>query len=97
MPIIKLPVIPDSAVISVEISGFFYKKIQATLLALGTTKSPEEFKNVLKKLETDNPPEDLYEIQVHLFTALVAAIEKSAKEQNKIETIDFDTDKNQDI
>ena len=87
---LKLPVIPDDAIIKIEISGYFYKQLQQLLLATAQTKSPEDLKKVLIKIKENNQYEDIFEAQVHTLTSLITSIEKAAKEQDKIEIIDFD-------
>jgi len=81
---IKVPNVEPSAIINLEVSGAFLRQLQMTLLALGEQRSPEDFTKVLEKLKKNEAAEDLYEVQVHLFTALVASIEKAAMAQNKI-------------
>lgn len=87
---IKLPVIPDSAIITLEVSGYFYKQLQQLLLATAQTKTPEELKKVLEKIKENNQYEDIFEAQIHTLTSLITSIEKAAKDQGKVEVIDFD-------
>lgn len=82
---VQIPFIPNDAIVKVDISGYFYKKLQTVLIGLGNQKSAEDFKAVLEKLKTDESPSDVYEAQVHVITALVISIEKSAMEQKVIE------------
>ena len=89
---LKLPVIPDDAIIDIQVSGYFYKQLQQLLLATSQTKSPEELKKVLIKIKENNKYEDLYEAQIHTLTTLIVSIEKAAKEQNKIEIVDFSSE-----
>lgn len=81
---IKVPNVEASTIINLEVSGYFLRQLQMTLIALGEQKSPEEFQRILEKLKKNEPAEDLYEIQVHLFTALVGSIEKAAIAQDKV-------------
>ena len=87
---IKLPVIPDSAIITLEVSGYFYKQLQQLLLATAQTKTPEELKKVLEKIKENNQYEDIFEAQIHTLTSLITSIEKAAKDQGKVSIIDFD-------
>lgn len=81
---IKIPNVESSTIINIEVSGYFLKQLQMALVALGEERSPEEFQRILGKLKTNEPAEDLYEIQLHLLTALVGSIEKAAIAQNKV-------------
>lgn len=81
---IKIPNVESSTIINIEVSGYFLKQLQMALIALGEERSPEEFQRILGKLKANEPAEDLYEIQLHLLTALVGSIEKAAIAQNKV-------------
>jgi len=87
---LKLPVIPDDAIITLEISGYFYKQLQQLLLATAQTKTPEDLKKVLLKIKENNKYEDIFEAQIHTLTSLITSIEQAAKDQGKVEVIDFD-------
>jgi len=89
---IKVPSVEADAIITIEVSGFFLKKLQMTLVALGEQREPAEFKRVLEKLKANDPPEDLYEMEVHLLTAMVASVEKAAIAQNKVTYKDMEVD-----
>ncbi len=81
---IKIPNVEASTIITLEVSGYFLKQLQMALVALGEERSPDEFQRILLKLKANEPAEDLYEIQLHLLTALVGSIEKAAIAQNKV-------------
>jgi len=89
-----LPVIDLSAVVDIKISGYFYNKIQSLLMIKASEVSEEEFTKVLTKLkESDSKIDSLYESEIHILLALVSAIEKGAKEQNKITYKELDLEK----
>lgn len=80
----NLPFIPDDAIMTIEVSGYFHKQLINLLVGLGETRSADEFNKVLARLKDDNPPEGLFELNVDLVLSLINDIEKAAKEQNKI-------------
>lgn len=87
---LKVPFIPDSNIITIDISGYFYKKIQTVFLAKGAEKSKEEFLKILEKLKVNEPIVDLYEAEIQVLAALVMSIEKAAQAQNKLEFKEID-------
>jgi len=91
MSILKYDTIESDAMIDIQVSGHFYKRIVNALLALGESRSSEEFKEALEALKTDNPPKDAYEVHIRLFMALISEIETKAKAQNKTKHIEVDT------
>lgn len=89
---IKVPFIPDSNIVTINVSGYFYKKIQTIFLAKGNERSREDFLRVLERAKSNEPIEDLYEAEIQVMAALVMSIEKAAQTQNKIEYKEVDED-----
>lgn len=75
--------IPDNAIVTVEMSGFYIKNIQAILIKLGEELGKEGLKRILEKLKDGKPPETVQEALVYSLVALVDTAEVAAKEQNK--------------
>lgn len=89
---LKVPFIADQTIVNVEISGYFYKKIQTIFLAKGAERSKEEFIRILERAKQNEPIEDLYEAEVQVLAALVLSIERAAQDQNKLSHKDIDED-----
>lgn len=81
---------PD-AVIDIQVSGHFYQQIVNSILGLGDTKSPEEFKKVLETLSENSPTKDPFELAIKTLTTLVYEIETKARDQNKVREHEIDT------
>lgn len=90
MSTLKVPHIPDSNVVTIEISGYFYKKLQSVFLAKGAERSKEDFVKVLERIKTKQPIEDLYEAEIEVLASLVLSIERAAQSQNKLEYKDIE-------
>lgn len=85
----KIPVIPDDALVDIQISGSFHRKLAKAALALGEARPPEDYKKALETLKDKNP-ENLYELTVNIIVAVLFEVETSAKKQNKVKLIDID-------
>lgn len=83
------PVIPSDALIDVQVSGSFYQKLLKLSLALGDSKTPEEYKKALDTLNKSEP-ENLYELTVQVVVAMLFEVETRAKEQGKTKVIEMD-------
>lgn len=93
---IKYDTIPFDALIDIQISGTFYKKLVNLLTALGESVSPEEFKSALEKLKTDEPVKNLFELNVHLLISIIYELEKKAVEQKKTKEVEIDAEPTKD-
>ena len=78
---IKIPTIPNNAIIKLEVSGSFYGRIVSLFLNLGQSQSQADFKKALESLGSNTPPPDLYTEQIHILSMLMHDIEKKAQEQ----------------
>jgi hypothetical protein len=91
MPTHKVETIPFDASIKLDMPGSFYARLQQLLLSYSSSKSPQELQTILKKLGTDEEPEDEFEYHLFTLTIFIHEIEKKAKEQNllKIEEVEI--------
>lgn len=80
---------PD-AIIDIQISGTFYRRMVDLLTMLGESVPLEDFKKVLDKLKANNPAEDMFEFNVHTLMSLIYEVEKQAKAQNKTSTAEME-------
>lgn len=87
---LTVPYIPDASIVTIQVSGYFYKQLQTVFLAKGAERSKEEFIKVLEKAKTEQPVVDLYEAEVHILASLVMSIEKAAQEQKLLEYRDIE-------
>jgi hypothetical protein len=94
---IKYDTIPFDAIIDIQVSGSFYKKIVDLLSALGQSVPQEEFKTALEKLKTNDPLTSLFEYNIHSLVALVYEIEKKAVEQKKTKEVEVDAEPTKDV
>lgn len=75
--------LPPDALVDIQISGTFYRKMVDLLTMLSESVTLEEFKTVLQKMKENNPAEDLFELNVHTLMSLIYEVEIQAKAQNK--------------
>ena len=80
---IKYESIPYDALIDIQFSGSFYKQLVDLLTALGDSVPLEEFKAVLEKLKTNDPPKSIFELNVHSLVSIIYEIEVQAQKQKK--------------
>lgn len=83
------PIIPDDALINIQVSGSFYKKLYKLSLALGDSKPIEEYNKALATL-SKGEPENLYELTVQTVVAMLFEVETKAKEQGKTKLVEMD-------
>jgi len=80
---IEYDTLPPESIVDIQISGVFYKGLVDLLTALGESVPIEDFKKVLEKLKTNEPAEDIFEMNVRILMSLIYEIESKAKAQNK--------------
>lgn len=80
---VQYKTIPPDAIIDIQVSGSFYRRLVELLTALGNGMPLEDFKKVLEKLKTNDPPADLHELNIHINMMLIYEIEQQAVKQNK--------------
>ena len=89
---IKYKTLPPDALVDVQISGTFYKKLVDLLSALADSVTAEEFQAVVEKLKTNDAPKDIFEVNVHLILALIFEIETKAIAQNKVKEVEVNAE-----
>jgi hypothetical protein len=94
---IKYKTLPYDALVDIKISGTFYKQIVNLLTALGESVPLDEFKEVLEKLKTNDPPKSIFELNVHTLVSLIYEIETKAEEQKKTKEIEIDSKTGQPV
>jgi hypothetical protein len=87
---IKYNSIPNDVLVDIKVSGSFYRQLVNLATALGNSVPLEEFKEVLDKLKTEDPPKSIFELNVHSILGLIYEIETKAIQQNKIKEIEID-------
>ena len=80
---IKFDTIPTDALVDIQISGAFYRRMVDLITMLGESVPLEEFKAILERLKDNNPAADTFEFNVHTVICLIYEVEKQAKAQNK--------------
>ena len=80
---IQYKTIPADAIIDIQVSGSFYRRLVEILTALGNGMPIEDFKKVLEKLKGNEPPANIHELNIHLNMMLIYEIEQQAVKQNK--------------
>jgi hypothetical protein len=80
---VKYKTIKPETIVDIQVSGSFYRRLVELLTALGNGMKPEEFKAVLEKLKTNQPPASLHELNIHINMMLIYEIEQQAVKQNK--------------
>jgi hypothetical protein len=94
---IKYKTLPYDALVDIKISGTFYKQIVNLLTALGESVPLDEFKEVLEKLKTNDPPKSIFELNVHTLVSLIYEIETKAEEQKKTKEVEVDSKTGQPV
>lgn len=87
---IKFDTIPTDALIDIQISGSFYRRMVDLITMLGESVPLEEFKAILERLKDNNPAADMFEFNVHTVICLIYEVEKQAKAQNKTVVSELD-------
>lgn len=91
---IKIPHLPNDAIVKIDVSGDFYRKLQAVLIATGQSQDIEKFNTALEKLKNNQPPDNMFEGQVHILTIMIATIEEAAIAQKLTEDAEVEVDEN---
>jgi hypothetical protein len=87
--IYKLPHIQSNIIINIEVSGAFLKKCQSLLLAISEKMGIEEVTaSVARFKDPAAVPQDNDESTLWIMVSLVASLEKSAMDQNKVEFVE---------
>jgi hypothetical protein len=82
---VKIPIVPFESIFNIEVSGFFLKRCQVLLNAIGRELGEPEVKRIIEKLKTKEGPANTAEETVWILIGLIDAMEKSAY-NNKLTT-----------
>lgn len=88
---IKYKGVDHESLISIKVSGAYFRRVQNLLFHWMGQKSPEEITKIVEHLKT-NEPSDEYSYHFLTILMLVQEVEKQAGEQNLVK--DFEIDKN---
>jgi hypothetical protein len=83
----KVEVVKHDAIITIQLSGSFYKNIQAVLLHLAQSRESEDLTELIDKIndEVSSDEYDDWERSIETLMILCSEIETKAKEQNAVE------------
>lgn len=81
MATIKIPTIPEEALVELKISGSFYKATSQVIIGLVQKLTPENYKLVCDKVKNNEPATSVEELNVMLLISLIYTIEKAAEVQ----------------
>lgn len=77
------------AIISLNFSGEFYKRLRTVFHNYCTTKPQDEFKKALDEIKNKVVKKDTFAFDLETLLILIAQIEKNAEAQGKITKIPF--------
>ena len=87
---IKVPTIKNDSIISIQLSGAFYRSLQQVLQFLTEQRAPEDITNFIEKLNIESKDLNEWESACETVMILCAEVEKKAKEQDLITEIEID-------
>lgn len=82
-----MPVIPQDAIIDIQVNGSFYYRVTQLLMSLLDNQEPERVKEIFERINNNNVQEIL-EANVETIAVLMNEIERCAKDQGKIQEVD---------
>lgn len=81
---INVPTIPHDALIKLEVSGTFYRKITEIFIGFSETIKQEDFKAIMEGLKNNEKPKDITTAQIQLLAMFIHDIEVKAQEQGLV-------------
>lgn len=81
-----MPVIPQDAIIDIQVNGSFYYRVTQLLMSLLDNQEPERVKEIFERINNNNVQEIL-EANVETIAVLMNEIERCAKDQGKIQEV----------
>lgn len=86
-------IIPFDAIIDLQFSGSFYKRVQQVLLHLASYREEEDLSKLIEKFNADDSTEenDEWEQSVETLMILCSEVERKATEQGVTKTVDITT------
>ena len=89
---IKVPTIKNDSIVTIQLSGAFYRSLQDVLHFITEGKSEDELNGLVEKLNTESKDLNSWEATCETVMVLCAEVEKKAKEQNLITEIEIDSE-----
>lgn len=86
----SIPNIPTDTLVTIQVSGHFYRKLLSLSIMLAESKPHNEYIAALEKIKANNSELSFYEFNLHTILTLVHEIEASAKEQGKVQNVEID-------
>lgn len=93
----QIEAVKDESIISIKLSGSFYKRIQAVMLHLSEYRESEDLSELIDKINTGSDDEyDEWETAMETMMILCSEVETKAKEQNATEMVDISANKEEE-
>lgn len=89
---IKVPTIKNDSIVTIQLSGAFYRSLQLVLQYLTEEQPPEEVTNFIEKLNVESKDLLPWEAACETMMILCSEVEKKAHEQELITEIEIDAE-----
>lgn len=87
----QIEAVKDSSIISIQLSGSFYKRLQSVMLHLSEYRESDDLSELIDKINSESDEEyDDWEIAMETMMILCSEVETKAKEQKATEMIDLE-------
>jgi hypothetical protein len=83
----KVEMFPNDAIVSIKVSGAFYKRLVKLMFSLSTQQDLKSFIKVMTELKTREPEND-EEFNIMTVLIMIAEIEKQVKDTGAFEVVD---------
>jgi len=83
----KVEMFPNDAIVSIKVSGAFYKRLVKLMFSLSTKKDLKAFMKMMAEFKTREPEND-EEFNIMTVLILIAEIEREVKDSKVFEVID---------
>lgn len=89
---LQVEIIKNDGIINIQLSGSFYRRVQHALHVLAATEGEEALSNLIEKINSETPDEELsdWENAVQTLMILCSEVEAKAKEQGHTEMVEID-------
>ena len=94
---IKVPTIKNDSIITIQLSGSFYRSLQDVLQHLTEQRDPQDITNFIEKLNIESKDLSDWERACETIMILCAEVEKKAQEQDLITEIEIDAPTENDL
>ena len=87
----KIEVISPKSIITIQLSGSFYKSVQNAMIHLSTYRESEDLGNLIEKINKQAPSEEFddWEASMETLMILCAEVEEKAREQKCTEEMEI--------